>query len=248
MVRLPDPIREVLRTDGDEMLRLRVERGLRHRRRAPSSRRVGLPWVWAAAGFVAAAVLFAFGLEFGSEHGRESNVLRFDDGRHLFALQGSSTEAVRQVFSDGSTVRLSPRGLLIPLATQPRTAFFLLERGEAHFAVSPDQGYRWSVECDRVTIESVGSRFSVEKTRSWVMIRVKQGEVLVRGAWISNRIRRLTAGESMTFPAGAPPRTESAENSTNDRSPSAPRVDDRMQPSLPDASLSTPSAGDEDFR
>jgi transmembrane sensor len=81
------------------------------------------------------------------------------------------------------------------------------------------------------TVEVVGTRFTCERTDDRLRVAVARGAVLVRGERIPDRVRRLSAGESLEI--AAPPAPAAAAEPTVDatapvhravKAPAAPQV------------------------
>lgn len=198
MAKLPSPVSRILRDDVDERLVMRVAHGLR----APKPPR--MPWSqriqWALVAVVLAVLV---GLLWAR---REPEALTRTDGpAHaiLEAPPGGAPLVAR--FSDASSVTVAPGGRLVPLALEPRAVVFMLERGAATFRVTPGGPRRWSVECGLVTVEVMGTRFSIARGDDDVTVRVTEGDVLVRGELVPDRVRHLKVGESITVRRPPPP-------------------------------------------
>lgn len=116
-------------------------------------------------------------------------------------------QAKRMVrFDDGSSILLNENTELVPLKNTP-TAFALhLLSGRATFEVQPKGPRIWSIECGLATVEVLGTRFSVDRTASFVRIEVERGRVLVTGERVPDRARTLGPKEKIIIhqaPAGA---------------------------------------------
>ncbi len=188
MARLPNPIREVLSDDVDEALvRRAMPAGARVRRR----RELWVRAQWGLAAALLAAVLVLFLRP-------DDAAVRGDDGSVPVAIEATAARSAVQRFSDGSVVTVAPSGRVVPLAMEARAAVFLLERGVATFDVTPGGPRRWSIECGLLTVEVIGTRFTIDRSDARVVVRVERGEVLVRGERVHDRIQRLGAGDSVT--------------------------------------------------
>jgi transmembrane sensor len=70
----------------------------------------------------------------------------------------------------------------------------LLEEGKAAFQVVPGGSRQWIVEAGALSVEVVGTRFSVERTPTQVRVEVERGTVLDRSAFLEPGVTRLEAG------------------------------------------------------
>jgi transmembrane sensor len=110
-------------------------------------------------------------------------------------LEGSSTGST-VVLSDNSRIRLEPETRLDVLGNDKRTFVTTLRRGKAVFEVEPGGPRRWVIEAGLVSVEVVGTIFTVSRDDGSVTVSVERGIVLVRGE-IAGSERRLTAGQSL---------------------------------------------------
>lgn len=189
MSRLETPIKGQLRDPFDEATFQRIWAQIdgrlpvaRRRRRVFAG---GL--VLAAAAGVA---LFAF------SH-RDAGPLLFRDGTALRAVDAPA-EGARLALSDGSNIQLGPSARFEPLSSSGTSFLAVLQRGRADFEVRPGGPRRWQVECGLATVEVVGTRFSCDREAPGrLRVAVQRGEVVVRGERVTDRARRLVAGESL---------------------------------------------------
>jgi transmembrane sensor len=158
--------------------------------------------------------------------------LRTRDGGDVHAV--AAFDATRTELSDGSVIALSKGAAVDVLDNSAQVFATLVTRGEVAFDVHPGGPRRWIVECGLATVEVVGTRFVVDRADDRVTVRVERGAVLVRSASIvPDRVRRLTAGESVTIArevAHVPEPT-----------PSAPASIAVIEPPAPSPSPSTPT-------
>ena len=103
-------------------------------------------------------------------------------------------------FDDASHVTLTPGAQLTPRINDGST-FVSGLAGGATFDVTPGGPRRWSIECGLVTVDVIGTRFSVVDTsnadRRSVHVNVDHGIVLVRGENVPDQKKRLIDGESI---------------------------------------------------
>jgi transmembrane sensor len=117
-------------------------------------------------------------------------------GAQLSSTLVSEKEATVLDLSDGSRITLDPEGRIDVLGNDKRTFVTTLRRGKAHFEVEPGGPRRWVVEAGLVSVEVVGTGFTVERGDEQVTVTVDHGIVLVRGEFPGSE-RRLTAGQSL---------------------------------------------------
>jgi transmembrane sensor len=197
MSHLPIPVRKVLDSSADEAALDRVWKGVQ-RRRAERLRRV--PYVrWLGAAAAAAILLLAIASRRPSRDAvqGDSGALRMVDGRDVPAsiAPGGSPETLR--LSDGSRIEVGAGTRLDSLENGATAFTALLRNGLATFDVTPGGPRRWSIECGMVTVEVVGTRFTVDRGSTFVRVSVERGVVLVRGERVRDRVQRLTVGESL---------------------------------------------------
>lgn len=107
-------------------------------------------------------------------------------------------------FSDGSRVDLAPSARLEVVDNSGRAFVSVLQAGTASFDVQPGGPRRWTIEAGLVSVEVVGTRFSVTRAANGVEVEVQHGIVLVRGERVPDRIQRLTAGQRLRVEASVP--------------------------------------------
>jgi transmembrane sensor len=127
--------------------------------------------------------------------------LRLLSGEEIGALAAEGAAAHTFTLSDGSEVRLEHEARLELLENGGTTFSTLLLQGTATFDVRPGGPRRWAIECGLVTVEVVGTRFTIEKGATRVRVAVERGIVLVRGERVPERVQRLTAGEAIEIEA-----------------------------------------------
>jgi len=104
-------------------------------------------------------------------------------------------------FGDGAHVTVGAGGKLEILERGARSVTLALRQGLAQFDIRPGGARRWQIESGGVTVEVVGTQFSLERTASSLRVEVQRGRVLVRGARISGQVQALNAGSVLTVPA-----------------------------------------------
>lgn len=231
MSRVPVPVSKQLRSGVDDAALDRVWRGVQ-RRRAALSRRRPVQWLTAVGAVAAAVALVVLAWRGWGDRARLEGAgpLRFADQREVATMTSGAAPATYE-FSDGSRVDLGP-GARLDLLDDGATSFStLLASGKATFDVHPGGPRRWSVECGVLSVEVVGTRFTVERVGGGARVVVEHGVVLVRGERVRDRVQRLTAGESVEILA---PESE--------LSPTTPPIETAPVPPVNVATASAPPA------
>jgi len=105
--------------------------------------------------------------------------------------------------SDGSAIEVARQSRLDVLNNDNQTFVTALGRGRATFEVNPGGPRRWIVEAGLVTVEVVGTRFTVTRSETAVDVEVHHGIVLVHGEGVPGGQQRLTAGQKLSSPTVA---------------------------------------------
>ncbi len=187
---LPPRIGDVLVDTADEARIDRLWQGIERGRARPRVR-----WVAPAAGLAAAAALALFLWRGQTSTGAVPGPLLRSDGSAIAELS-----AVTEL-SDGSRIELSDGARLELLRNDAHAVDWLLHGGRARFHVEPGGPRSWTIEAGLVTVDVVGTGFSVERDEGAVTVAVERGVVLVRGPQVPDRAVRLTATESITVRA-----------------------------------------------
>lgn len=189
MSRLKFPLKDGLRDPADEAAVSRMWQGIDarfpRRRVSRSPFILMLPAVAVAAGV--ALVMFLR---------QDPGPLRLANGGAIVAVDAPAAGA-RLALSDGSMIDLAAGARFEPVESSATSFIAVLERGSASFDVQPGGPRRWQIECGLATVEVVGTRFSCARGADRLRVGVERGVVLVRGERIANRVRRLSAGESI---------------------------------------------------
>jgi transmembrane sensor len=189
---LPNPIRRALDAGVDEAGLQRVWSSVRARREArkPARSIRWRPLVIAAATAVAATVIAAW----PSDEGARPGPLTLLGGREPGVFGEGRAE-----LSDGSTIDVSPGARISTLESSDGAFMLLLGSGRARFEVTPGGPRRWTIECGLVTVEVVGTIFTIARERDpeSVVVEVERGAVLVRGELVHDRVQRLGAGDRL---------------------------------------------------
>jgi transmembrane sensor len=200
-----EPISDVLETKLDHGAARRIWQGVSARRlekrRARERRNIAVAFM---TGLCAAVlVLFATGLLTTAPRPREVAIevppapLVPTAPIDWPAFAAPEPAARKLEFTDGSRIDLAAGGRLAQLENTGRSVVFLLKGGHADFDVRPGGPRRWSIEAGIATVEVVGTRFAVTRTRDRVVVEVEHGTVLVRGERVTDRVQRLVAGDRL---------------------------------------------------
>ena len=190
MSRLKFPLKEGLHDPADEASVSRMWQAIdsrfprRHRRSATFFLAPGL--VLAAAASIAVVAYVH----------HDAGPLRLANGGAIVAVDAPPAGA-HVALSDGSSIELSAGARFEPIESSAVSFIGVLERGTATFDVQHGGPRRWQIECGLATVEVVGTRFSCARGPDRLHVGVERGTVLVRGERVTNRVRRLSAGESL---------------------------------------------------
>lgn len=103
-------------------------------------------------------------------------------------------------FGDGARVTVGSGGKLEVLEHSARSVALALRQGLAQFDIRPGGSRHWQIESGGVTVEVVGTQFSLERSSSTLRVEVQRGRVLVRGAQVPGQVQALNAGSVVTVP------------------------------------------------
>ena len=189
MIDLRFPLKNQLQDPVDEAALHRIAHRIDSHASRSNHRRL-LPLV--LAGVTAVGLVIAA----SSRIHRDAGPLALADGREFAAVDAdSSTKDIR--LSDGSSIRLSHGAHVDPLESSGTTFSAVVTQGRADFDVRPGGPRHWVVECGLATIEVVGTAFACDREPGRLRVEVRHGVVRVRGERVPNRVRRLSAGESL---------------------------------------------------
>ena len=191
MSRLKFPLKDGLRDPADEAAVSRMWQAIDSRFPRRPGRRSAVAWF--APGILLAAAA-AVALVAFVHH--DAGPLRLANGGPIVAVDAPPAGA-HVALSDGSSIELSAGARFEPIESSAGSFIGVLERGTASFDVQPGGPRRWQIECGLATIEVVGTRFSCARGPNALHVGVDRGVVLVRGERVTNRVRRLSAGESL---------------------------------------------------
>jgi transmembrane sensor len=108
-------------------------------------------------------------------------------------------------FGSGALVNVGAGARLDVLEQSPRTVVLALRRGLTQYDIRPGGARRWRIESGTVTVEVVGTQFSVERSEKSVRVEVQRGRVLVRGQGVPDTVQALDAGHALVVELPVPP-------------------------------------------
>jgi transmembrane sensor len=140
--------------------------------------------------------------------------LRLAGGAEFERLTGPEPTASGKprlvTFEDGSTLTAVTTDTLVePLAMTERDVTLRLVSGVVDVSVAKGGGRKWTIEAGELSVEVVGTQFTVSRTFQQSAVTVKEGVVLVRSPKLTDGAQRLSAGNSVQF-ALHEPNTETA--------------------------------------
>jgi transmembrane sensor len=181
MSKLQAPLKPLM---DDSLDAARVQRMWRRLERAPSRRRVPARL---ALGTLALSVVAALAM------------MRWSEAGPLAALGGGALrlDQPHVTLSDGSHIGVAADSELQLLENDGRDFGLALTRGRAQFVVTPGGPRRWRIECGLVSVQVVGTEFTIDREPSSVRVEVRHGIVEVRGARVEGGVQRLRAGQTI---------------------------------------------------
>lgn len=181
--------REAIESSTDEARIQRQWRGVQERRAGKRVPAVGRAWGIAGGLAVAAALALAVLVSSADDS------LATADGSTL-AGELIALDAARGVeLDDGSRIELSPGSRLAILDNSGSRISLHLSEGSTHFEVEPGGPRRWLIEAGPLTVEVVGTAFTVTRDGAHASVEVQRGAVIVRGDGVPDRVQRLGPGD-----------------------------------------------------
>jgi ferric-dicitrate binding protein FerR (iron transport regulator) len=166
--RLPFPVRRALDDSVDDATLTQLWQRLaaaRARRDLPVKR----VWIIGVASAAVTALLVLF-----AQHALSGSPLHLVDGRDVPAKMASG-DATHLSFDDGSMIDVAAGGGLDLLESTAQSFAMAIRAGDIVVDVTPGGPRTWRVECGPITVEVVGTHFSVERTRTFVRVSVSRG-------------------------------------------------------------------------
>jgi len=223
---LPNPLSELFESREPEIRLKRVWCGIELRRR----RHVA---AWPLRGALAAACV-SFLLTLGTWFlwSRESHHAKAPAYATVEAIVESGKVPRELDFGDGARITVGPATRLDVLEQAAHNVTLALRQGLAQFDIRPGGARHWQIESAGVTVEVVGTQFSVERSPNTVRVEVQRGRVLVRGAAVPDQVQALDAGRvlivdtaregQLVSKARAEPSASQVQPATSALSPSRP--------------------------
>jgi transmembrane sensor len=101
---------------------------------------------------------------------------------------------------DGSRLTFQPDTRWEPLSVSATDLVSSLRHGSTLFEVKPGGSRRWVIQAGPVSIEVIGTIFTVARDEKHVVVAVERGAVLVRGEPVPDTVQKLTAGQRIEIP------------------------------------------------
>src|ERR1043165_6805838 len=191
--RLPVPVRDLLDERLPDSDVKRVWNGLEAKRSRPEPGPRLLGWRLAVAAMGLGAVLTFLWMRTPAPA-----ALHLADGSDV--PQHIEAGGPLVTLDDGSRLTLRSGARLDLLESTPRAFSLALRRGTVDFDVRPGGSRLWKIECGPVTVEVVGTRFTVSRDEAHVAVSVERGAVLVSGPPVPDRVVRLGPSQSIVIP------------------------------------------------
>lgn len=150
------------------------------------------------AGGLALAAALAAVVSFFFASSSPPRALHLADGREVPASLGRESAAA-VAFDDGSHVDLAAGARLDVLESTSSVFGLALRSGSSEFEVHPGGPRSWRIECGGVTVEVVGTHFTLQRSAAFLLVTVARGAVIVRGTRVPDGVVRLGAGQSITI-------------------------------------------------
>jgi transmembrane sensor len=112
-------------------------------------------------------------------------------------------------FGEGAYVTVGAMARLDVLEQTSHNLTFALRQGLAQFDIRPGGVRHWQIESAGVTVEVVGTQFSIERQLASVRVEVQRGRVLVRGAQVPDQVLAMEAGRVLTVETAPEPHVPS---------------------------------------
>lgn len=197
---LPSPVRRDLRSSVDEAAVARMWRRIRDQRRVRNTTWLAMLG-WGAIG--ACIAVLAFGVvRIGTPETHSvlnaqvpASVSRSTELHLGIADVARDGEPMIWLLPDGSRLTFQPDTRWEPLSVSPTDLISSLRRGSTLFEVKPGGPRRWVIQAGPVSIEVIGTVFTVERDEKRVAIAVERGAVLVRGEPVPDKVQKLIAGQ-----------------------------------------------------
>jgi len=173
----------------------RVWQGIRSRREARHNQgRIRRQWrpIVATACAVALTVIALFAVPWSHRH----EVV--EERAIVVPASIEPTHTPRQIdFGYGAYVSVGVGAQLDVLEQSEHSVVLALRHGISRFDIRPGGARRWRIESGGVSVEVVGTQFTVERKDNAVRVEVQRGRVLLRGPSVPDQVQALDAGRSL---------------------------------------------------
>jgi RNA polymerase sigma-70 factor (ECF subfamily) len=185
----PENARELLRV-------FLARRELRARSPRPLSR-----WLRSALGVGLVLSLMLLGVDKNARH--EASPLTMRDQRSLPSTMLTNTRHHAFDLSDGSRLTLAPGARVDVVDSTARELVLAQRGGRVRFDIQEGARHAFRIECGPLSAHTEGAKLIIERTAHSLAVQVEQGNVVLRGAPIPDRVQRLTAGQRFTVELAA---------------------------------------------
>jgi transmembrane sensor len=136
----------------------------------------------------------------------ESDALRSIDVVALdeLAVEQRASSPRRVRLREGAILDLAPGAVIRPGRNDEALIELHLERGRATFDVAPSTGRTWRVHAGLVTVEVIGTVFTVSRMDDRVRVTVARGRVRVSGEQVAESEQLLSMGDVLEVGPGDP--------------------------------------------
>lgn len=107
----------------------------------------------------------------------------------------STSEPMRSELTDGSMIELSGGAVIEARENSGHRVALDLGLGQARFDVRPGGPRRWSIEAGFVTVDVLGTAFTVDRGSDVVTVAVERGQVRLSSEYLDGGQRELHSGE-----------------------------------------------------
>lgn len=145
---------------------------------------------------LASAALFVLAFITTTSYWDQRSALHLEAGAQAHELESTihASQSARTLsFDDGSSIQMNQGAALSVLNNEGSSFITKLNEGRARFSVQPGGPRRWVIEAGDVSVEVVGTVFTVERDARGTSVSVERGTVIVNGN-VPNGAVTLTRG------------------------------------------------------
>ena len=189
MKSVPLPVRKALAPALEEKDVIRNWRaiGAKRARAVPAWNH---PVSWSLLGAALAATAIGVGSWLWPADPETGPLTRMNGDRFTFVQSSETVE-----LSDRSTIRTTAGATVRVVENTAEVVSLGAEGPEVFVEVTPNGPRRWSLDCTLVSVQVVGTAFSLSCLPDLARVRVQRGVVVVRGERVPGRVQRLSAGQ-----------------------------------------------------